>query len=65
MPRHVLTTKEKLRGLRNGIRKLKEKRGGPKWLIPSMKNYERRLAEQLKSEQSPRKATVSGGPRAA
>ncbi len=48
MARHELTTEEKLRGLRRGIRKLRQKRGGPKWLIPSMRKYERRLREQLK-----------------
>jgi hypothetical protein len=53
MARHVLTTEEKLRGIRRGIRTLKNKRGGPKWLVPSMKRYERKLTAQLKRGNSP------------
>jgi hypothetical protein len=53
MTRHVLTTEERLRGVRNGIRALKRKRSGPKWLIPSMKEQERKLLERLKRENPP------------
>jgi hypothetical protein len=56
MARHILTDEQKLQGIRRGIRVLKKKRGGPKWLIPSMKKYERRLAEQLKRGHSPEAA---------
>jgi hypothetical protein len=54
MARHVLTDEQKLRGLRKGIRILKKKRGGPKWLIPSMEKY----LERLKKAQSSRQGNL-------
>jgi len=60
MARHKLTEEQKLRGVQRGIRVLERKRknrtGGPTWLIPSMKRYERKLTEQLKRGNSPEAA---------
>ncbi len=47
---HRLTKREQLRGVRKGIRVLSRKRGGPKWLLPSMRRYEKRLAAEVRAE---------------
>jgi len=49
MARYQMSLEEKLRGCRKAIRVLKRKRGGPKWLLPGMRNYARRLADELKA----------------
>jgi hypothetical protein len=53
MARHILSVEEKLKGIRRGIRTLEKKPGGPTWLIPSMKKYARKLAEQLRRGDAP------------
>jgi len=50
MSPYKMTVEEKLRGIRKGIRTLRKKRGGPKWLIPSMRRYERELLKKLTEE---------------
>lgn len=45
--RHKLSESERLKGLRKGIRTLEKKRGGPKWLLPSMRAYEKRLSQKV------------------
>lgn len=52
MSHYEMSTEEKLRGVRKGIRTLIKKRGGPKWLVPSMRRYERKLAEQVQRERT-------------
>lgn len=49
MPPYRMSTEEKLRGCRKAIRVLQRKRGGPKWLLPGMRNYARQLADELKA----------------
>jgi hypothetical protein len=46
--RHRLNKAEQLRGVRKAIRVLRQKRGGPKWLLPSMRRYERKLAAEVR-----------------
>ena len=46
--RHRFSKEVQLRGVRKAIRALKKKRGGPKWLLPSMKRYEKRLAAEVR-----------------
>ncbi len=48
MALHKLTLEEKVRGIRKNIRVLSRKRGGPKWLLPSMRVYLKKLQEQIK-----------------
>ena len=48
--KHRLSKREQLRGVRKAIRTLREKRGGPKWLLPSMRRYEKRLAAEVRAE---------------
>lgn len=47
-PKHF-DKKTQLRGLRKGIRVLERKRGGPKWLLPGMKKYARKLAAEIRA----------------
>jgi hypothetical protein len=51
MARYLMSTEEKLRGVRKAIRTLQKKRDGPYWLIPKMKQYADRLANELKQGQ--------------
>lgn len=46
MASHRLSVEDRVKGLRKGIRVLSRKRGGPKWLLPSMKRYLKRLEAQ-------------------
>jgi len=46
--RHRLSKREQLRGVRKGIHVLKRKRGGPRWLIPSMEKFAKRLAAEIR-----------------
>lgn len=43
MASHRLSVQDRIKGLRKGIKVLSRKRGGPKWLLPSMKRYLKRL----------------------
>jgi hypothetical protein len=47
MARHELTIREKLRGLSRAINTLKRKRRGPTWLLPSIREYRKRLLREL------------------
>jgi hypothetical protein len=47
--KHRFTPEQRLRGLRKAIRTLEGKRGGPKWLLPSMRRYERKLTEEIRA----------------
>lgn len=46
MARHVFTLEEKIAGTRKSIKALESKRGGPKWLIPGLKKYLKRLLKE-------------------
>lgn len=46
--RHRFDKRTQLRGIRKAIRTLQKKRGGPKWLLPSMRRYEKRLATEVR-----------------
>lgn len=48
--RHRLSKADQLRGIRRAIRVLRKKRGGPKWLLPSMRRYERKLAAEVRAD---------------
>jgi hypothetical protein len=48
MPRHVMTPAERLRGIRKAIRTLRSRRGGPKWLLPGLQKYEKKLAREVR-----------------
>jgi hypothetical protein len=48
-PRHF-DKQTQLRGLRKGIRTLKNKRDGAKWLLPSMRRYEKKLAAEVRAK---------------
>lgn len=49
MARYEMSLEEKLRGCRKAIRVLERERGGPKWLLPGMRKYARRLSDKLKA----------------
>ena len=46
MASHRLSAEDRIKGLRKGIKVLSRKRGGPKWLLPSMKRYLKKLEAQ-------------------
>ena len=48
--RHRFPKRVQLRGVRKAIRTLTKKGGGPKWLLPSMRKYEKQLAAQVRDE---------------
>ncbi len=50
MARHVLTTEERLRGVRAAIRKMRRTKRGPVWLIPSMERHAEKLQDRLDRE---------------
>jgi len=54
--RHRFPKKVQLAGVRKAIRTLQKKRSGPKWLLPSMRRYEKRLAAEARDGQQ-RRAT--------
>ncbi len=47
---HRLSKREQLAGVRKAIRVLRKKRGGPKWLLPSMSRFEKRLAAEVRAK---------------
>lgn len=49
--RHRLSKQEQLASVREGIRVLSKKRGGPKWLLPAMRRYSHRLAAEVRAEE--------------
>jgi len=48
--RHPLSRAQMLKGVRKAIRKLKKERRGPKWLLPSMRRYKKRLAAEVRAD---------------
>jgi hypothetical protein len=49
MASHRLSVADRIKGLRKGIKVLSRKRGGPKWLLPSMKRYLKTLEAQRRA----------------
>ncbi len=60
MAKHVLTPEQQLKGVRKAIRTLTRKRGGPKWLLPSMKRYARKLAGQAGRKRARERESAQG-----
>jgi len=49
MASYRMSKEERLRGCRKAIRVLERKRGGPKWLLPGLSKYARKLADEVKA----------------
>ena len=47
--KHRLSKSQQLRGVRKAIRTLRNKRGGPKWLVSSMQRYAKKLAAEVRA----------------
>jgi hypothetical protein len=47
MPRPKLTKEAQLRGIRKAIRSIERKRLSPKWLLPGMRRFARRLEAEI------------------
>lgn len=47
MPRPKLTKEAQLRGIRKAIRTIDRKRVSPKWLLPGMRKFARKLEQEI------------------
>jgi hypothetical protein len=47
MPRPKLTKEAQLRGIRKAIRTIDRKRVSPKWLLPGMRRFARKLEAEI------------------
>ena len=47
MPRPKLTKEAQLRGIRKAIRTIDRERVSPKWLLPGMRKFARKLEQEI------------------